>query len=267
MLAGDRSRFMEEVQGLQRGFPPHAAPVELLRECFARLARVSPCIEDCWDARKAMNNRMLDLQSILKVRVRMASRSFRAALRVALAGTRVDFLHADLDDILATIDELMSTSLPVDHGAALRARMRRGANILYIAGEAGEVVLDRMFIRSIPLSNITCVVASTYGGLVASGQDADYVGMRQSCHVLASGCGGPGVLLHHASERLRELYREADLIIAKGELQLESLFPVHDERLFCLFTCRCEAVAETFGIALGDTVVLSPTLRLRELRG
>ncbi|PID90815.1 MAG: hypothetical protein CSA97_00990 [Bacteroidetes bacterium] len=214
-----------------------------------------------------MNERVLALQSILKVRVRMAPNSFRAALRVALAGTRLDFLHAEQDDMLSMIDSLMSVTLSVDHSQELRSRLRRGANVLYIAGESGELVLDRMFIRSIPLSNVTCVVSSSYGGLSASGQDADYVGMRQSCNVLASGCGGAGLLLHHASERLQELYGEADLIIAKGELHLESLFPVHDERLFCLFTCRCEAVAETFGIGLGDTVVLSPTLRLQEVYG
>ena len=80
--------------------------------------------------------------------------------------------------------------------------------------------------------------------------------MRKCAKVLANGCEAPNTLPELAHPRFREIMAEADIIIAKAKTNLEAFYSYHDPRLFALFTCKCDLVAQRFGIHVGDSVVM-----------
>lgn len=252
----ERSSFIAELASRYGDHGIKTAPTDFLREAYHTLAKRYQGEFPFWQYKKAMNDLALELQPALRVRVRMGSNSFRNAMRIALVGTRINFVKDSAQHIMREVDEGIRAHLAIDDGELLKSRIHNDSKIVYLADRAGEIVFDRMFIRTIPGAEVVYVVNCLYAGYAASGQDADYVSMRGCAKVLANGCEAPNTLPAVANERFHEILDEADIIIAKGQTNLEAMFSYHDPRLFALFTCRCDLVAKQFGIAVGDSVIL-----------
>ena len=252
----ERSSFIAELASRYGDHGIKTAPTDFLREAYHTLAKRYQGEFPFWQYKKAMNDLALELQPALRVRVRMGSNSFRNAMRIALVGTRINFVKDSAQHIMREVDEGIRAHLAIDDGELLKSRIHNDSKIVYLADRAGEIVFDRMFIRTIPGAEVVYVVNCPYAGYAASGQDADYVSMRGCAKVLANGCEAPNTLPAVANERFHEILDEADIIIAKGQTNLEAMFSYHDPRLFALFTCRCDLVAKQFGIAVGDSVIL-----------
>lgn len=256
--ARERTEFIADIASRYADHGIEMPPTDFLREAYNALGQRYRGVTPFWPLKKTMNDLALELQAPLRVRVRMGSNSFRNAMRIALVATKVDFMKDSAPQIMRMVDQGIRAQLVIDHGDLLKHSIHNHTKILYLADRAGEIVMDRLFIRTIPGAEVTYVVNCPYAGYAASGQDADYIAMRDSARVLTNGCHAPNTLPEVANQRFRELLDEADLIIAKGQTNLEALYPYHDPRLFVLFTCRCEPVAQRFGIRVGDSVILHP---------
>lgn len=252
----ERSSFVAELASLYGDHGFKTPPNDFLREAYQTLAQRYQGEFPFWQYKKAMNDRALEILPSLKVRVKMGSNPFRNAMRIALVGTRVDFVKDSAQHIMEEVDEGIRARLAIDDGELLKSRIHNGSKIVYLADRAGEIVFDHMFIRTIPGAEVYYVVNCPYAGYAASGQDADYVSMRRCAKVIVNGCDAPNTIPAVANQRFREILNEADIIIAKGQSNLEALFAYHDPRLFALFTCRCDLVANQFGIGIGDSVIL-----------
>ncbi|WP_242664367.1 ARMT1-like domain-containing protein [Chlorobium sp. N1] len=110
----------------------------------------------------------------------------------------------------------------------------KARRILYICDNAGEIVFDRFFVETIarhrPDLAITCTVQQTPIINDAVMADALYAGFDDDATVVvSSGSVYPGTIPEESSETFRELYDGADMIIAKGEGNFETLLgkPVH----------------------------------------
>ena len=72
--------------------------------------------------------------------------------------------------------------------------------------------------------------------------------------VIDNGTAIPGTVLDRCSKEFLQAFNDADLIIAKGQGNYESL-PRNDQRIFFLFKAKCPVVACAAGCNLGDMVV------------
>ncbi len=64
----------------------------------------------------------------------------------------------------------------------------------------------------------------------------------------------PGTVLGECSDAFQQDFYRADLIVAKGQGNYETL-PHDDHRIFFLFKAKCPVVAASAGVELGDMVV------------
>ena len=259
----ERSAFVAELAARYSDHGVTTPPTDFLREAYHALAKRYRGVFPFWQYKKSMNDLALELQPALRVRVKMGSNSFRNAMRIALVATRIDFAKASAQQIMTEVDEGIRARLAIDDGELLKSRIHNDSKIVYLADRAGEIVFDRTFIRTIPGAEVYYVVNCPYAGFAASGQDADYVSMRECAKVLANGCEAPNTLPEVANERFHEILNEADIIIAKGQTNLEAMYAYHDPRLFAIFTCRCNLVAQQFGIAVGDSVIMHVESHIR----
>ena len=62
-------------------------------------------------------------------------------------------------------------------------------------------------------------------------------------------------MLEETDDAFRRLFRDADLIIAKGQRNYEGLSDINDERLFFILRIKCERVANHIGAAVGALVL------------
>lgn len=186
----------------------------------------------------------------LQRRVARSTSPFEIAVRMAIAGNIIDFgLNGQLtsSEVEATLEKSMTAHIDREQVSQLQESVRSAENILYITDNAGEIVFDKLLIEQLPLDR---VVVGVRGGMVlndATREDAEQVGLTDMVRVVGSGAGIPGTVYERCSPEFQKLMRGADLIIAKGQGNFESLnesgFPV-----VFLFLVKCPVVAKSFNL-------------------
>ncbi|MDX9855110.1 MAG: ARMT1-like domain-containing protein, partial [Tenuifilaceae bacterium] len=67
-------------------------------------------------------------------------------------------------------------------------------------------------------------------------------------------------LLNKCSDEFKNAYQLADLIIAKGQGNLEGLLVENDPRIFFLLLVKCSAIANMLGVEKGSFIVANKLL-------
>ncbi len=136
----------------------------------------------------------------------------------------------------------------------LRDLVSNADRILYLTDNAGEIVMDRLLIEQLPPENVT---VSVRGGPVlndATLEDAKAAGLTDIVEVIDNGSDAPGTILDDCSDRFFEYFSRADLVIAKGQGNYESLSEVEKE-IFFLLKAKCPVIADDLGCPLGTLVM------------
>jgi damage-control phosphatase, subfamily I len=105
--------------------------------------------------------------------------------------------------------------------------------------------------------NLTYVVR---GGVTlndATLKDAESTGMMSVANVITNGFDAPSTVLEKSSGEFLDYYQSADLIISKGQGNLEGLINEKDSRCFFLLMVKCEVIAEVLKVDKGSIVVLN----------
>jgi len=188
-----------------------------------------------------------------------ATDPFETTLKLAIAGNVIDFgVGVDIDTIETTVEEALGLPLPYHEVEALRSAIEQAEDILYLGDNAGEVAFDRLLIQLLPTEKVTFVVR---GGPIindATRADAEAVGLHNLVEIVDSGCVAPGTILEHCSSSFRERFRSADLIIAKGQGNYESL-SAETAPIFFLLMAKCPVLAQQLGCRIGEILVCRPT--------
>lgn len=186
----------------------------------------------------------------------------RAAVRVAIAGNRIDFgaPAGEVDgDLEARAREALTTPLPPAAEAGLAAfveRVRAARRILYIADNAGEIAFDRLLVERLPPDSVTVAVRSAPAINDALLADAAAVGMPEVAEVIGSGSGIPGTVLADATAGFRARFAAADLVIAKGQGNFETMGEL-DAPIAFLLMAKCAVVARRLGLPLGAPAIVA----------
>jgi damage-control phosphatase, subfamily I len=179
-----------------------------------------------------------------------------AAVRLSIAGNIIDFgvphngPEPNLDE---AISQALSTDTVGDIGDFLNA-LDAAENILYLGDNAGEIVFDRLLIERLPVRKITYVVK---GGPIindATMADAVETGMTDLVEVIDNGSDAPGTLLRLCSKSFLARFDAADLIVAKGQANYETLAGV-DGKIYFLLKAKCPVIARDIGCPVGSFVV------------
>ncbi len=257
-----RLRVMRRVLRTMADFPMDAPPLCMAADIH-RLVRTETRGADPYaEAKRQANAFALGLLPELQKRVRSSARPFETALRLAIAGNIMDWgarHHTRLCDELVgrTIEQTLAapiTGCPVDD---LERELEAASSVLYLADNAGEIVLDMLFLSRIPCHDVTVAVK---GGPIindATMADAEQIGLCARARVVSTGSDIPGTVLEDCSPAFRERFAGADLIIAKGQANCEALSD-HPGPIFLLLKAKCPVIARDIGCEVGDALLLRP---------
>jgi len=145
---------------------------------------------------------------------------------------------------------------PLSGGAleSLRSAAAEASDILYIADNAGEIVFDRILIEELVPGKVTLVVRGRPVLNDVTMEDAQSVGLLEIVDVLPNGSDAPGTILDDCSEAVRTRFAEADLVIAKGQGNFETLSNA-SRPVFFLLRVKCDVLAREIGYEVGSVVV------------
>ncbi len=87
--------------------------------------------------------------------------------------------------------------------------------------------------------------------------DAHEVGLHELVEVIDNGSDAPGTILEDCSAPFRDRYQRAQLVIAKGQGNFETLRGAR-KRIAFWFKVKCPLVSHHVGLPLGAHVLLPP---------
>ena len=179
------------------------------------------------------------------------------ALRIATAGNIIDFGIHDSRGIAVeeTIMNALEAAFAINDIPELLARLRRAERILYVADNAGEIVLDRLFIEHIGPEKVTCAVRSAPIINDATLSDAAQAGLDKVCRVIPSGSDAPGTPLSLCTREFRECFRSADVVVSKGQGNYETI-DSPGRGVFHLLMAKCRVVSLETGVPVGSFIAV-----------
>jgi len=213
--------------------------------------------EDPYLAIKQESNRLaLALLPSWRERLQAAENPRLAAVKLAVAANVIDFgIKGDLtaEQIPAALESSFAAPLMGNVGGFFAAA-ERATDILFLADNAGELVFDRLLIELLPRQKITVVVKGGPAINDALRADATAAGLDGLVAVADTGCDGAGIELEACSPEFQRRFARADLIIAKGQANFESLDGC-GQNIFFLFKVKCAVVARHIGHFVGSLVL------------
>ncbi|MDD5697703.1 MAG: ARMT1-like domain-containing protein [Victivallaceae bacterium] len=203
----------------------------------------------------------LKLLPAVREKIEAAPDRFEAIVRLVIAGNIIDYgaiRDFKLADARKRIFEVFD--MPIDREAVrlLKKRMDEAETIFYIADNCGEAVFDRLLIE-LYRDKITLGVRGgailndlTPRELKASGLDfVPYV---------HTGDVTPGVSMRYSSKKFLDEMRRADLVVAKGQGNYETMNE-YGRPIFFLLRVKCRIIADLIGnVNLGDLLVIPKNL-------
>ena len=214
---------------------------------------------DPYAAEKRRSNALaLRLHPELRRRVAAADDPLVAALQVAVAGNIIDFgIPGFAEDASLETTVAAALTMPLDPAAvaAFRAAVARARRILYLGDNAGEIVFDRLLLEQLPREKLAFVVRGRPVINDATLPDTVAAGLPTLVEVIDNGADLPGTVLEYCSPAFRRRFAEADVLIAKGQGNYETLDET-DKECFFLLKVKCAAVARQLGRELGTPCLL-----------
>ena len=234
-------------------FPSDSTPPQLAYRVHQQVQQLSNNIDPYREDKDQATQQALALYPELKKKVNEASDSLEMAVRIAIAGNIIDLGVADNYDLDATLHRVLTQPFAINDLVSLRSALARSNTILYLADNAGETVFDRVLIETLELP-VTYVVKA--GPIIndATHEDAVAAGIDQVATIIDNGSNAPGTLLNQCSALFRKRFSQADLIIAKGQANYESLSN-SSAPIFFLLQAKCNVIARDLGIAEGGSVL------------
>ena len=234
------------------------SPPFMGREIHRMIREELGCADPYADLKKKSTRMALRLFDKAQRHVSEASDPFETAVRFAIAGNIMDFALSatwDEDRIQKVFAEALEISLNNEEVCALQNAVGVANSILYIGDNAGEVVLDRLLVKQMPAGKVVFGVRGSPVINDATRAEAEEAGLCEMARILESGSDAPGTILEICSDEFQRCFHEADVVIAKGQGNYESLSDVKKKNLFFLFVAKCPVTARDIGCRLGEFII------------
>lgn len=264
-----REEILRRVCRYLSEMPFSQSPPEAARELYALVREVSGCGDLFAEAKRSYNTLLLDAWPTLQEKVRRSNRRFEAAARLAIGGNTIDVGTGhtlDARHVFDTLEQVMEQPLALNALQELRTAVQHAKQVLYLADNAGEIVLDKLFIEQFPArTRVTVAVKS--GPILndATLDDAHAVGLSPRAAVIANGFDAPGTVLSKCSAEFRACFEAADVVISKGQGNYETLLGCRRAQLFYMLKVKCPVVSRQLNVPMGSLAVLqeSPATPIR----
>jgi uncharacterized protein with ATP-grasp and redox domains len=239
-------------------FDPRHSPPEMAMYIHRIIRTVLNCADPYRDIKHKAIQEVLKYENDIRARIIKSSNPLYTAIRFALVGNVLDFAIFDWNpSVLAEqLENAMHKDIDEDKLFILEQEIDKSTSIMVIGDNAGESVFDKLLIEQL-LRNDKDIVYAVKGAPVINDvtlSDAVNSGFDESFRVIDNGSDVPGTLLKYTSEAfLSEFYR-ADLVIAKGQGNYESLCDC-DRKVFFLTQVKCPVIARDLNRKTGDWVI------------
>lgn len=235
-------------------------PPELSKEVHAIVRNMLNCKDPYREVKKKSNEMANELYSRLEQIVEEAKDPFLMATKLAIIGNVIDFGAMNRFDVKDMINKAITENIDDNAYSRFKESIEKAQTILYLADNAGEIFFDKLLIKKFAEMGKRIVYAVKNNPIIndATIEDAKFAGIDKFAEVLPADEGqdksAPGILLNYASSKFLNYFRNADVVIAKGQGNYESLSNSGRE-IFFLLVVKCPLVARDIRADIGNLIL------------
>lgn len=235
-------------------------PPELSKEVHAIVRNMLNCKDPYKEAKKKSNEMAKELYPRLEQIVEEAKDPFLMATKLAIIGNVIDFGAMNRFDVKDMINKAITENIDDNAYSRFKESIEKAQTILYLADNAGEIFFDKLLIKKFAEMEKRIVYAVKNNPIIndATIEDAKFAGIDKFAEVLPADEGqdksAPGILLNYASSKFLNYFRNADVVIAKGQGNYESLSNSGRE-IFFLLVVKCPLVARDIRADIGKLIL------------
>jgi uncharacterized protein with ATP-grasp and redox domains len=248
---------MRKVLDLLSNMDLYQSPPAMSQKIHYTIRKLTGIKDPYLQVKNRFNKLAMEMYPELRKRTEKSEDPLETAIRLAIAGNIIDLgVKTGLTE--SQIGETITKSLtdPLDAQALeeFKNATNQAKDILYLADNAGEIVFDRLLIEQMPAKKITLVVKA--GPIIndATIEDALTAGLTDIVRVIDNGSDAPGTILENCSQDFQRRFNEADLIIAKGQGNYETLSDV-DKSIFFILKAKCPVIARHLRCEIGSMIL------------
>lgn len=227
---------------------------EIIGEIFEMIKRYTNNPDPYKETRNYYNTLFLNMLPEFERKIEQAENSFQLAIRYAIVGNIIDFnpIHNTLlEDIYDCFEKMEQLKLAIDDSHILMKDILNAKILLYLGDNCGEICMDKLLLKKIKeLNPEVRLLFGVRGKPVVNDSitdDAYSVGIDEYAEVIDNGDGSLGTVLNRTSPAFKEVYKKADVVIAKGQANYECLSEETKNIYFLLMT-KCDVIADDIGV-------------------
>jgi len=260
LLSQIRHNALENATRLTLQDPPSRFTSQVLTKVYELLNTNDP-----YEAVKREENEIgKKIYNIVHKEISKSPDPIHQAIKYAASGNIIDVgpaqIYTAYDPSQSMIDEisrLIAQPLALDDYNIFKEKFRSAERILYILDNSGEIFLDKLFIEKLKGPEITMVIKASPILNDASMTDAVSAGLDSLGRVITVNKDRKsrflGVDFEFSSDEFNQAFENADIVIAKGHANFESL--VDSERdCFFILMAKCPVVANKLSVKIKDRV-------------
>lgn len=200
------------------------------------------------------NQMLLEMEGELWRKIQTAQDPLRYALSLSRACNYIDFgtiQKVDPDVLKQLIEDTDKQIVEKSVYDKMCGELQEASSLVYLLDNCGEIVLDKLVIRCLqqrfPFLEITAVVRGMEVLNDATMEDAVETGLDTMVRVVGNGTEIAGTQLSCVNEETLRLLNTADVIIAKGQGNYETMEGC-GLNVYYLFLCKCDWFVERFRV-------------------
>jgi len=192
----------------------------------------------------------------LKEKVSSSHDPLWTAARLAIAGNIIDFGIFTSIDINASVANALRETIAFDDYESFRKAISETDTVLYLLDNSGEIVFDRLLIEELVRmeKKVKAVVKGSPVLNDATMEDALQTKLTELCEVVDNGSDAIGTILEWTSPEFQAHFRNADLIISKGQGNFETITGT-EKKTYFLFQSKCDVVSKDLGLSPGSMLL------------
>ena len=205
--------------------------------------------------KKKSNDVALEVYPFAEKFVRSSKDPLRAAFLCSILGNVLDFgIGAGYDDparLKKEFKNLLKEGLGHDDTRRIKTLLKKSEKVVYLGDNCGEIVLDRLALEELKKFdiNLTLVIKEEPILADATKKDISALGMERIVDRIVEAPGfAVGIDLDSLNGKFGKTMRNADLIIAKGMANFESISETDLAPVAYLLRTKCSPVANAMGL-------------------
>lgn len=247
-----------------RQFPPiqkEMLPIDLSPYVYHYLSKKLKIKDLFYEEKTKTNQIALSLVPFLKQMLKKSSTPLADAIKLSIIGNIIDYGIQNIQniDLEEFIQKKIQEKLFYDERMLFEKQLSNAKTLLYLTDNSGEIIFDKILLETIQeyYPHLHIVIGAKEKPILndVTKEDLKDLGFETIGKIVSTGSDLPGnkesILLKN--KKIKDIYKNADICIAKGQGNFEGLWEAKKKIFFALMI-KCPVLANYLGVPLNSMI-------------